>query len=157
MLISIRICLLLIQVSNEIIYAFQNQLKICTLIGTALGEIEAAFICNKLNLLDEAEIHIKKADDILKITHGSEHLLVTSRWNVVKEDIESKRNAWLWRKLRKFRPLHQKKLWFSLIVKCPPIHKCLSNEFIYTLTQKMWKKGKFIFIHQIATLIKLAH
>ena len=63
------------------------------LTGTALGEIEAAFICNKLNLLDEAEIHIKKADDILKITHGSEHLLVTSRWNVVKEDIESKRNA----------------------------------------------------------------
>jgi len=61
--------------------------------STALGEIEAAFICNKLNLLDEAEIHIKKADDILKITHGSEHLLVTSRWNVVKEDIESKRNA----------------------------------------------------------------
>lgn len=79
--------------SNEILYDFQNQLKICTLIGTALGEIEAAFICNKLNLLDEAEIHIKKADDILKITHGSEHLLVTSRWNVVKEDIESKRNA----------------------------------------------------------------
>lgn len=57
----------------------------------ALGEIEASFICNKLNLMEEAEIHVKKAEELLQITHGNDHPLVTQRWKIIRQEIDTKK------------------------------------------------------------------
>ena len=65
--------------------------------STGLGEIEAAFICNKLDFMKEAEKHVKNADAILRVTHGDNHPLVTKRWKTIREAIDAKKNGNKWK------------------------------------------------------------
>ena len=73
--------------------------------STGLGEIEAAFICNKLDFMKEAEKHVKNADAILRVTHGDNHPLVTKRWKTIREAIDAKKNGNKW------------KVWYGLKIK----------------------------------------
>ena len=41
--------------------------------------------------MEEAEIHVKKAEELLQITHGNDHPLVTKRWKIIRQEIDTKK------------------------------------------------------------------
>lgn len=41
--------------------------------------------------MEEAEIHVKKAEELLQITHGNDHPLVTQRWKIIRQEIDTKK------------------------------------------------------------------
>ena len=57
-------------------------------VNTALHEMKAAKLCSYLNYLDEAEIHISKAKDHLRVTHGDILPLVSKYWRKIRQDID---------------------------------------------------------------------
>ena len=57
-------------------------------INTGLMEMKAAKLCLLLDNLDEAKKHILKGKDILEVTHGKSHQLITERVRRLEEDLE---------------------------------------------------------------------
>ena len=55
-----------------------------------LTEISTSEICIKLNLLEEAEMHINKAEEIFRVTHGINHSLITRGCSKIRQDINVK-------------------------------------------------------------------
>ena len=57
-------------------------------INTGLMELKAAKLCLLLDNLDEAKKHILRGKDILEVTHGKSHQLITERVRRLEEDLE---------------------------------------------------------------------
>merc|ERR550519_192851 len=56
-------------------------------INTGLMELKAAKLCLLLDNLDEAEKHLLRGKDILEITHGKSHPLVTESLGHIEQDL----------------------------------------------------------------------
>ena len=56
-------------------------------INTGLMELKSAKLCLLLDYIDEAEKHILKGKDILGITHGKSHPLVTDSLGQLEQDL----------------------------------------------------------------------
>lgn len=57
-------------------------------INKALTEMKAAKLCSYLNFLDEADVHLSKAKDNLRVTHGDIHPLASRDWRRLRQDID---------------------------------------------------------------------
>jgi len=57
-------------------------------INTGLMEMKAAKLCLLLDNLDEAKKHILRGKDILEVTHGKSHQLITERVRRLEEDLQ---------------------------------------------------------------------
>lgn len=71
----------------------------------ALAEMKAAKLCSYLNKLDEADIHISKAKDNLRVTHGDIHPLSSKYWRHIRQDID------MGKRELKDMSLNYKKIW----------------------------------------------
>ena len=56
-------------------------------INTGLMELKSAKLCLLLDNIDEAEKHLMRGKDILEITHGKSHPLVTDSLGHLEQDL----------------------------------------------------------------------
>ena len=65
---------------------YQNCPHYCLIRG--LHEMMFAILCNGMNLVEEAELHINRAKDIFKVTHGDDHPILTKYCGRYSKEIE---------------------------------------------------------------------
>ena len=74
------------QIMNLILKNYRKNLPKNHL-NIGLSEMITSKYCIRLNKLDEAEIHIKNAEDIFLVTHGRGHSIITNDCQKIREDI----------------------------------------------------------------------
>ena len=74
------------QIMNLILKNYRKNLPENHL-NIGLSEMIAAKYCIRLNMLDDAEFHIKNAEGVFLVTHGSGHSIITSDCQKIREDI----------------------------------------------------------------------
>ena len=74
------------QIMNLILKNYRKNLPKNHL-NIGLSEVITSKYCIRLNMLDEAEFHIKNAEEIFLVTHGSDHSIITSDCQKIREDI----------------------------------------------------------------------
>jgi SET and MYND domain-containing protein len=55
-------------------------------VNTALMELKTAKLCAYLDKFEQAEDHLAKAKDMLTVTHGTTHSIITTSWAQVKQE-----------------------------------------------------------------------
>ena len=74
------------QIMNLILKNYRKNLPKNHL-NIGLSEMITSKYCIRLNKLDEAEIHIKNAEEIFLVTHGKGHSIITGDCQKIREDI----------------------------------------------------------------------